>query len=176
MEKQNEFLAQALEKIRVTPASEVSVGAVSADLAAFQQTQTQILSDLLERQNAQMTASIDAILKQTQELSARQMETVEKLSQRINVKPQRTYDVMIEEEGMPTVTDTPSEQTYTNRYRSDTVSVYRPAEVELEPVTEQSESSVFETAVSKRYTASSETERDEIKSADNISIIPDWKG
>ena len=178
LEKQNEFLARALEKIgQTTTGQTASIG--TADLSALQQTQKEMLADLLERQNAQMNANIDTILKQTQQLSARQMEAVEKLTQRVPTR-QDAYTVMIEEENMvPTSAQTQEQQIYTNRYRSPEQPVYHPAEVELEPIGDNSDiKKPEETPILDHYSALSATEMPEAPKTEELkeTTQPDWKG
>lgn len=178
LEKQNEFWAQALEKIGQTiTAQSASVGGV--DLSALQQTQKEMLADLLERQNAQMNANIDTILKQTQQLSARQMEAVEKLTQRVPM-PQDGYAVMIEDDNIAQVSpQTQEQQVYTNRYRSQEQPVYHPAAVELEPIGEALENKQpEENEAPKQHLTLSETKTSDMTQTEELkeTIQPDWKG
>ncbi len=174
LEKQNAFLTQALEKINQNVVAGMNGVGNTSDLSSLQQAQKELLSELLEKQNAQMNANIDTILKQTQELSARQLETVEKLAQRVKSAPQDAYAVMIEEEAAIPAQDT-SQTVYTSRYRSEEKPVYHPAEVELEPIGEMTDNVESVSGHKRHSTLSPHALHDE---ADDVTTqtMPDWKG
>lgn len=179
LEQQNAFLTQALTQLQQNMTAERSSSSdgQSVDGGAFY-AQKEMLTELLTRQNEQMNANINAILSQTQEMSARQMEAMEKLIQK-----QATPDpyAVIEEEGAVNLqpdkmTSRPS---YTSRYRAEATPSLHQTEVELEPVGEAKENvSVNETGgIPKRYSSVS---LNEYYAEPNETLTerttPDWKG
>lgn len=179
LEQQNAFLTQALTQLQQNMTAERSAASdgQSVDGGAFY-AQKEMLTELLTRQNEQMNANINAILSQTQEMSARQMEAVEKLIQK-HATPD-PYAV-IEEEG--TVNLQPDKMTsrpsYAPRYRVENTPSLHQTEVELEPVGEGKENiSVNETgSTPKRYSSVSLNEyyAEPTETPTEITT-PDWKG
>lgn len=180
LEQQNAFLTQALAQLQQNMTAErpSSSEGQSVDGGGAFYAQKEMLTELLTRQNEQMNANINAILSQTQEMSARQMEAVEKLIQK-----QATPDpyAVIEEEGAVNLqpdkmTSRPS---YTSRYRAEATPSLHQTEVELEPVGEGQENvSVNETGgIPKRYSSVSLNEyyAEPTETPTEITT-PDWKG
>lgn len=179
LEQQNAFLTQALAQLQqnMTVERSSSSEGQSVDGSAFH-AQKEMLTELLTRQNEQMNANINAILSQTQEMSARQMEAVEKLIQK-----QATPDpyAVIEEEGAfsSQPEKIPSRPPYTTRYRAEATPSLHQTEVELEPVGEVKENvSVNEIGENpKRYSSVSLNEYyAEPNETLTEMITPDWKG
>ena len=118
----------------------VTADGQTVDMSALGQAQKEMLSELLTRQNEQMSANINAILSQTKEISARQMEAVEKLMQ----KQAAPDPYAIIEEDAPVasqVTKPAIKASYMPRYRSEEPILHQ-TEVELEPVVDQKEENV----------------------------------
>ncbi|MBR5130441.1 MAG: hypothetical protein IKV03_04375 [Alphaproteobacteria bacterium] len=177
LEQQNAFLVQALAQFKQEAVlrSELSNSSQSSD---FTQMQKDVLSELLTRQNEQMNANINTILSQTQEISARQMEAVEKLMQKQPVID--PYAVI--EEDVPVVSDTSKKVqkfSYGTRYRSEEPAILHQTEVELEPINENLEDKSQETSTEmpKRYSSISlneyYSEEDDVLEGKETS---DWKG
>ncbi|MBR4927793.1 MAG: hypothetical protein IKY98_05660 [Alphaproteobacteria bacterium] len=139
LSKQSVFLTEALEKIQqsaMKQAAENSLpDAVLTELSALQQTQKEALSELLAKQNEQFVENLNNILKQTQDLSTRQMEMVERLVENNNKEnwERDAYAIIEDDVHMtPKVQETPQRN---RSYRPDAPVFSRP-EVELEPVGE----------------------------------------
>ena len=179
LEQQNAFLTQALTQLQQNMINGRSVNAEgqAIDMSAVAQSQKDILSELLTRQNEQMNANINAILSQTQELSARQMAVLEKLIQKQSAPD--PYAVIEEDAQVVSQTSiATSKPSYTSRYRSEEPAVLHQTEVELEPVTEHKEDILVNEVVEpKRYSSVSlndyYAEQDETLAK---TTTPDWKG
>lgn len=179
LEQQNAFLTQALTQMQqnIVTACSTSSDGQSVDMSASFQAQKEMLSELLTRQNEQMNANINAILSQTQELSARQMAVVEKLVQK-QVAPD-PYAVIEEDISVvPQTNNITSKPSYTSRYRMEEPSVLHQTEVELEPVTEQKKEISEVVDTSKLY--SSASLNDYYAETDDALVqtttSSDWKG
>lgn len=177
LEQQNAFLVQALTQLQQNMSAQypIATDGQPVDMTTFNQKQKEILSELLTQQNEQMKANINTILTQTQELSARQMETVEKLIQKQAVPD--PYAVI--EEDIPVLSQTkqaPQRTPGITRYRSE----LHQTEVELEPVVKHvSEKSRYDEPIRpERHSSISlddyYEEQDEPRLETKTS--PDWKG
>ena len=181
LEQQNAFLSQALAQMQqnIVSARPMTSEGQAVDVSALSQAQKEMLSELLTRQNEQMNANINAILSQTKEISARQMEAVEKLMQKQSAPD--PYAVIEEDVAVaPQTNKTGTRTSYTSRYRSEEPAVLHQTEVELEPVVEQKEETISHenSTESKRY--SSITLNDYYAEQDDMSVdtltSSDWKG
>ena len=181
LEQQNTFLTQALTQLQqnMVQTHSVSLEGQSIDVSASLQAQKEMLSELLARQNEQMNANINTILSQTQEISSRQMEAVEKLIQKQTVPD--PYAVI--EEDVPVIPQTnkiTSRSSYTSRYRTEEPPVLHQTEVEMEPLVESKENVSVneEIEIPKRHSSISlndyyaETDETQLQTITS----PDWKG
>ena len=181
LEQQNAFLSQALAQMQqnIVSARPMTSEGQAVDVSALSQAQKEMLSELLTRQNEQMNANINAILSQTKEISARQMEAVEKLMQKQSAPD--PYAVIEDDVAVaPQTNKTGTRTSYTSRYRSEEPAVLHQTEVELEPVVEQKEETISHenSTEGKRY--SSITLNDYYAEQDDMSVdtftSSDWKG
>lgn len=136
LERQSEFLLHALEKVQhniaQTTNDNCSTAAVINELVALQQGQKETLTELLQKQNEQTAANINAVLKQTQEMSVRQMEMVEKVVDNLTHRTVDPYAVIEEDsDQLPYETvAAPVAPDYINN------AVFETPEVQLEPMAE----------------------------------------
>ncbi len=179
LEQQNAFLTQALAQLQQNMAAgRASSSDNQSATEGAVQAQKEMLADLLTRQNEQMNANINAILSQTQEMSARQMEAVEKLIQKQTAPD--PYAIIEEDVALVPQSDKiTSRPSYTARYRSEEPPALHQTEVELEPVADPKETvSVNETEASpKRYSSVSLSDYYAEQNETEMDITtPDWKG
>lgn len=170
LEQQNTFLSQALTQIQQNTVSAHSVAEGQAvDMSAFNLAQKEMLTELLMRQNEQMSANINTILSQTKEISDRQMEAVEKLMQKQSA-PEHYAVIEDDVTITPQMDKTQTKTSYTPRYRSEDLPVLHQTEVELEPVIEQKEETMSheDSIEGKRY--SSITLNDYYTEQDDMSV------
>ncbi len=140
LSKQSVFLTEALEKIQQSAMKQASENSlpdtVLAELSTLQQAQKEALSDLLAKQNEQFVENLNTILKQTQDLSTRQMEMVERLVENNNKEQWEKDSYAIIEDEMHMMPKTPETPQRNRSYRPDAPVFSRP-DVELEPVGEE---------------------------------------
>lgn len=140
LSKQSVFLTEALEKMQQSAMKQAAQNslpdAVLAELSTLQQSQKETLSELLTKQNEQFVENLNNILKQTQDLSTRQMEMVERLVEKNSKEHWEKDAYAVIEDDMQITSKPPFEPVQRNRsYRSEMPAFVRP-DVELEPVGE----------------------------------------
>ncbi len=140
LSKQSVFLTEALEKIQQSAMKQASENSlpdtVLSELSSLQQAQKEALSDLLAKQNEQFVENLNHILKQTQDLSTRQMEMVERLVENNNKGQWAKDSYAVIEDDVHTTSKTQELPQRNRSYRPE-MPVFNRPEVELEPVGEE---------------------------------------